>query len=218
MTYASMKNPLDFIYLMGFLPMPSLMMPFVSLFITQIIVPRASLLGHLTGILVAYPLSVPAAVEWMNPWWLFTSIAFMCAALIVNLKWTNPDLRLLKWIDVQLIGSDDADNSIAALTVVNGVLVSQASASHTDDSEDGNDSDFGAHQESHRIDIHQDAAGQDSQQQSPVQEERTMVDLPSRGPEDSNDNDDSFNYNDQTSLLRPNRSESNEDLFDSSSL
>ena len=50
------------------LAIPGHLLPFGSLVLTQVLIPRASFVGHLAGILVGYAVGF-GAFAWMTPWW-----------------------------------------------------------------------------------------------------------------------------------------------------
>lgn len=50
------------------LAIPAHLMPFGSLVLTQVLIPRASFVGHLAGIAVGYAVGF-GAFAWMNLWW-----------------------------------------------------------------------------------------------------------------------------------------------------
>lgn len=50
------------------LAIPGHLLPFGSLVLTQVLIPRASFVGHLAGILVGYAIGF-GAFDWVTPWW-----------------------------------------------------------------------------------------------------------------------------------------------------
>ena len=64
MTVLSVRQPTSSLSLLGYVQLPVNLAPFGSLIFTSIIVPQASFVGHLAGIVVGY--AVAGAFAWMN--------------------------------------------------------------------------------------------------------------------------------------------------------
>lgn len=88
----SMDIPLPF----G-ISLPVSFAPFMSLFITQLIVRRASFLGHLSGIFAGL-LIAWGMFQWVSPYWLLTSMIHVVLAVLVSLKRTTT--LSLPWVQV----------------------------------------------------------------------------------------------------------------------
>lgn len=87
------------------LAIPAHLMPFGSLALTQVLIPKASFVGHVAGIVVGYAVGF-GAFAWMNIWWtlclaawaivgassLYT-ISRLCAGIFQN-EW-HPDDSLI---------------------------------------------------------------------------------------------------------------------------
>lgn len=110
MTFSCMNHPFGILRLLGFIPIPQILFPIFALGVTQIIVPRSSFLGHMCGVLIGIPLGIPIFVEWMNWWWLTTSILIVAAITLVNIKLTRSDLGFLSWLEVKWIPPNQNQN------------------------------------------------------------------------------------------------------------
>lgn len=98
MTILQLYNPSFAIPLPLGLNLPIAVAPFVSLFITQLIVPQASFLGHLAGIIAGYPI----ALGWLDSfsgYWFYSSLLYVAAIMLVSLK-ANANVRLLRFLTV----------------------------------------------------------------------------------------------------------------------
>ncbi|XP_060215927.1 RHOMBOID-like protein 13 [Lycium barbarum] len=96
MTILSVKQPSSKLNLFGFLSLPISFAPFESLIFTSIIVPQASFIGHLSGIIVGY------AVGWglihgMNNYWAVTMLGWTVLVFVFSLKKSGTfDLNFLE--------------------------------------------------------------------------------------------------------------------------
>jgi membrane associated rhomboid family serine protease len=88
MTILAVKRPSSKLNLFGVLSLPISYAPFESLVFTSIIVPQASFLGHLSGILVGY-LVAWNVFQGMNDYWAVTTFTWMLLLFIVSLKRTT---------------------------------------------------------------------------------------------------------------------------------
>ncbi|GAB4825456.1 RHOMBOID-like protein 13 [Ancistrocladus abbreviatus] len=85
MTILSMKQPSSKLNLFGFLSLPITFAPFESLIFTSIIVPQASFLGHLSGIIVGYAISW-GLIHGMNNYWAVSMLGWIMAVFVLSLK------------------------------------------------------------------------------------------------------------------------------------
>mmetsp|Transcript_33066 Transcript_33066/g.55370 ORF Transcript_33066/g.55370 Transcript_33066/m.55370 type:complete len:141 (-) Transcript_33066:96-518(-) len=88
MTIIAQQQPDQQIQLIGFLHVPMSLAPFGSLIITSLIVPQASFIGHLSGIIVGYTISW----EWfamIDGRATFVLYALGALGVVYNLKQTN---------------------------------------------------------------------------------------------------------------------------------
>jgi membrane associated rhomboid family serine protease len=85
MTILAAKQPSSKLNLFGVLSLPISFAPFESLIFTSIMVPQASFIGHLSGIIVGY------AVAWglihgMNNYWAVSMLAWIVLVFVWSLK------------------------------------------------------------------------------------------------------------------------------------
>ncbi|KAM0004358.1 putative rhomboid protease [Helianthus debilis subsp. tardiflorus] len=85
MTILSVKQPSSKLNLFGFLSLPINFAPFESLIFTSIIVPQASFLGHLSGIIVGYSISW-GLIHGMNDYWAVCMVGWIVVVFVVSLK------------------------------------------------------------------------------------------------------------------------------------
>ncbi|GAB2294168.1 RHOMBOID-like protein 13 [Dionaea muscipula] len=85
MTVLSVKQPSSKLNVFGFLSLPISFAPFESLIFTSIIVPQASFLGHLSGIVVGYAISW-GLVHGMNNYWAVTLLWWTVLIFLLSLK------------------------------------------------------------------------------------------------------------------------------------
>lgn len=69
---------------------PMSLAPFVSLFLTSLLVPRSSFFGHLSGVLVGYLIGL-GYFDWFNTYWGVSLCLWMLIGLLVRL---NDDFNL----------------------------------------------------------------------------------------------------------------------------
>ncbi|KAF2323803.1 hypothetical protein GH714_037119 [Hevea brasiliensis] len=84
MTILSVKQPSSKLDLFGFLSLPISFAPFESLIFTSIIVPQASFLGHLSGIIVGYA-TAWGLIHGMNNFWAISMLGWI-VVIFVSLK------------------------------------------------------------------------------------------------------------------------------------
>ncbi|KAL0387967.1 UNVERIFIED_CONTAM: RHOMBOID-like protein 13 [Sesamum radiatum] len=85
MTILSTKQPSSKLELFGFLSLPISFAPFESLIFTSIIVPQASFIGHLSGIIVGYAIAW-GVIHGMNNYWAVSMLAWIVLIFILSLK------------------------------------------------------------------------------------------------------------------------------------
>lgn len=85
MTILSVKQPSSKLELFGFLSLPISFAPFESLIFTSIIVPQASFIGHLSGIIVGYSIAW-GLIHGMNNYWAVTMLSWMLIIFVLSLK------------------------------------------------------------------------------------------------------------------------------------
>ncbi|CAM8979439.1 unnamed protein product [Rhodiola kirilowii] len=85
MTILSVKQPSSKLNLFGLLSLPISFAPFESLIFTSIIVPQASFIGHLSGIIVGYSIAW-GLIQGMNSYWAFSMLGWTMLIFVVSLK------------------------------------------------------------------------------------------------------------------------------------
>lgn len=80
--------------LLGLVNVPVLLAPFGSLILTSILIPRASFVGHLSGILAGY-LIATGAFDWLTPWWFLSLLGWAIAG--TNNTYFVGDLGTWSW-------------------------------------------------------------------------------------------------------------------------
>ncbi|KAL2613588.1 hypothetical protein R1flu_025280 [Riccia fluitans] len=88
MTILSVKHPSTKLELFGLLSLPISYAPFESLVFTSIIVPQASFLGHLSGILVGY-LIAWNVFQGMTDFWAVAISGWLVLMFVISLKRTS---------------------------------------------------------------------------------------------------------------------------------
>ncbi|KAJ4896193.1 RHOMBOID-like protein 13 [Raphanus sativus] len=121
MTILSVKQPSSKFDLFGVLSLPISFAPFESLIFTSIIVPQASFLGHLSGILVGY------AVSWgliggMNNYWAVTMLGWIVVVFVFSLK--KSGAYDFSFLEIESV----SDASLPSLRFVGNGRTLQASA------------------------------------------------------------------------------------------
>ncbi|KAL6970742.1 RHOMBOID-like protein 13 [Sarracenia purpurea var. burkii] len=85
MTILSAKQPSSKLDLFGFLSLPISFAPFESLIFTSIIVPQASFVGHLSGIIVGYAIAW-GLIHGMNNYWAISMLGWTGIVSVLSLK------------------------------------------------------------------------------------------------------------------------------------
>lgn len=88
MTILSLYQPSYSISLPGNISLPISVMPFVSLLVTQLIVRRASFVGHLAGIMAGLLIGW-GFFAWVTPFWFISSLGYVLLFIAVSLKTTT---------------------------------------------------------------------------------------------------------------------------------
>eukprot|EP00249_Psilotum_nudum_P018563 c26865_g2_i1 orf=180-992(+) len=88
MTILAAKQPSSKLDLFGLLSLPINFAPFESLVFTSIIVPQASFLGHLSGIVVGYSIAW-GLVQGMDNYWSITLSGWILMAFVMSMKRTG---------------------------------------------------------------------------------------------------------------------------------
>lgn len=85
MTILAVKKPSTKLDLFGVLSLPISFAPFESLIFTSIIVPQASFIGHLSGIIVGYSIGW-GLIQGMDNYWAVTMLGWIILVFIFSLK------------------------------------------------------------------------------------------------------------------------------------
>jgi hypothetical protein len=85
MTILSVKQPSSKLELFGFLSLPISFAPFESLVFTSIIVPQASFIGHLSGIVVGYAIAW-GLIHGMTNYWALSLLGWIVLVFVLSLK------------------------------------------------------------------------------------------------------------------------------------
>lgn len=88
MTILAVKQPSSKLDLFGFLSLPISFAPFESLIFTSIIVPQASFVGHLSGIVVGYSIAW-GLIHGMNNYWAVSMLGWTILVFVFSLKRTG---------------------------------------------------------------------------------------------------------------------------------
>lgn len=88
MTILAVKQPSSKLELFGFLSLPISFAPFESLIFTSIIVPQASFIGHLSGIIVGYSIAW-GLIHGMNNYWALSMLGWIVFVFVFSLKRTG---------------------------------------------------------------------------------------------------------------------------------
>ncbi|WOL15599.1 hypothetical protein Cni_G24380 [Canna indica] len=85
MTILAVKQPSSKLNLFGVLSLPISFAPFESLIFTSIIVPQASFIGHLSGIIVGYSIAW-GLIQGMNNYWAISLLGWLILVFTLSLK------------------------------------------------------------------------------------------------------------------------------------
>ncbi|XP_008788198.1 RHOMBOID-like protein 13 [Phoenix dactylifera] len=85
MTVLAAKQPSSKLNLFGFLSLPISFAPFESLIFTSIIVPQASFIGHLSGIIVGYCIAWDL-IHGMSNYWAISMLGWIILVFFLSLK------------------------------------------------------------------------------------------------------------------------------------
>ncbi|KAK8913801.1 hypothetical protein KSP39_PZI023762 [Platanthera zijinensis] len=85
MTILAVKQPSTKLNLFGLLSLPISFAPFESLIFTSIIVPKASFIGHLSGIIVGYCIAWDL-IHGMNSYWTVVLLGWIALVFMLSLK------------------------------------------------------------------------------------------------------------------------------------
>nr|AIY60676.1 rhomboid protein Illhe_RBL13 [Illicium henryi] len=88
MTILAVKQPSSKLELFGVLSLPISFAPFESLVFTSIIVPQASFIGHLSGIIVGYLIGW-GLIHGMNNYWAVSMFGWIIIVFVFSLKRTG---------------------------------------------------------------------------------------------------------------------------------
>jgi len=88
MTILAVKQPSSKLNLFGVLSLPISFAPFESLIFTSIIVPQASFIGHLSGIVVGYSIAW-GLIHGMNNYWAVMMLGWIVLVFVLSLKKTG---------------------------------------------------------------------------------------------------------------------------------
>lgn len=123
MTILSVKQPSSKLNLFGVLSLPISFAPFESLIFTSIIVPQASFLGHLSGIIVGYAIGW-GLIHGMNNYWALTMLGWMSLAFVVSLK--RSGAVNLEFLEIESV-SDSSLPTVRFLPPANGRTLQMSS-------------------------------------------------------------------------------------------
>lgn len=90
-------NPTAQVAFMGLIPMPAWVSPFASLLLVQLLVPNASFVGHVSGIVAGFLIAFNA-FAWLSGYWFWTLVAWLSIACLLSLK-AHPAVRL-PWVQL----------------------------------------------------------------------------------------------------------------------
>lgn len=117
MTILATKQPSLKLNLFGFLSLPISFAPFESLVVTSIIVPQASFLGHLSGILVGYSIAW-GLIRGMNNYWAMSMLGW--SILVFGLSLKNSGAVELRFIEIEVVEDLSLPTSVGSPVPGNG--------------------------------------------------------------------------------------------------
>jgi membrane associated rhomboid family serine protease len=84
MTFVMLYSP-DFTVMVFNVSIPIVVTPFLQLIINQVLVPRASILGHFSGIISGLLIGV-TGFSWINTYWFLTSFVYLVFFILISVK------------------------------------------------------------------------------------------------------------------------------------
>jgi len=105
MSWATVNDPNSSVNL-GYFKLPTSLAPFGSLIFTSIIVPQASFVGHLAGLIVGFMVG-GGLFEWLGDYWLCQIAIWVLISLVVSLKTSR--ILALPWLE---IGTGEIDSMV----------------------------------------------------------------------------------------------------------
>lgn len=108
----------------GAFDVPKVVGPWISLVVTQLIIPNASLTGHLSGMAIGYVIGGLHAIddgayyEWFDNKLYAYCMVWAVIYFVYNVKSTVPECRYVSWLRIE----SDADVELSQIAVVNGVI------------------------------------------------------------------------------------------------
>lgn len=116
MTILAAKQPSSKLNLFGVLSLPISFAPFESLIFTSIMVPQASFVGHLSGIIVGYSIAW-GLIHGMNNYWAVTMLGWIVLVFVLSLKRTGS--LEMRFIEIEPV-TDPSLPSLGAVASRNG--------------------------------------------------------------------------------------------------
>lgn len=116
MTILAAKQPSSKLNLFGVLSLPISFAPFESLIFTSIMVPQASFIGHLSGIIVGYSIAW-GLIHGMNNYWAITMLGWIVLVFVFSLKRTGS--MELRFIEIEPV-TDPSLPSVGVVASRNG--------------------------------------------------------------------------------------------------
>eukprot|EP01083_Nonionella_stella_P068090 180547_1 len=111
--------------------LPAILQPFIMLGITQLIVPRASFLGHLAGIIAGYPIAYfdSSLAVAFNNYVFFVSLGIASVMCLWSIR-GFPNVRQLsvyRMYDI-ISGSENGNSGVQGVAIQDGLIVRQNSS------------------------------------------------------------------------------------------
>ncbi|GIL82427.1 hypothetical protein Vretimale_11879 [Volvox reticuliferus] len=122
--------------LLGMVSVPMAVAPFLLLLVTQALLPNASFLGHLSGILAGLLLLFTGCLDWLTPYWmaclLFWVAIGICYGLALEGRIGTSYIRMLPYsTDINIEGRSEAARTADLMERGGAVLESARPASGT---------------------------------------------------------------------------------------
>ncbi|KAJ3678182.1 hypothetical protein LUZ60_001985 [Juncus effusus] len=105
MTILAVKQPSSKLNLFGVLSLPISFAPFESLIFTSIIVPQASFIGHLSGIIVGYAIAW-GFIHGMNNYWAVCLLGWVVLVFVWSLKQSG--VLELGFVEIESVSDSDS--------------------------------------------------------------------------------------------------------------